>query len=163
MLNKLWQKKQRPPPEPDSSKEELLLEARLKELKSSPYANYISQLTKKISGKTVESTIGGSSGFILHFSDRSWVAAYLENDQLHYWFGEGESPSALAELINSPDYGETGDIAAEVVGARGHTVIGLSIGLNCFSFCFKENRALDTFIVPTPSRKPGLRVCWTPC
>ena len=154
MLDRLWKKKK----EPSASEEEL--EAKLGELKSSPYARYAGALAKKVSGKTVEDAVGGTSGFVLQFTDKSWVAVYVENGELHYWYGEGECPRALAEIINSPDCGKAGEIAPEVAGTRGSIVTGLSIGVNCFSFCFAENRELDMFIVPTEGSKPGLKVGW---
>lgn len=160
MLNKLRKKREEPQPSPLPTAPEVELEARLRELKASPYARYVGALTGKVSGKTVQDAVGGTSGFVLQFTDKSWVATYLENGELHYWYGEGESPRVLAELINSPDWGRAGNIAAEVANTRGNAVIGLSIGLNCFSFCFTEYRALDMFIVPTEGSKPGLRVGW---
>ncbi len=154
MLGKLWKKKKEP------AKTEAELEAKLRELKSSPYARYAGALAKKVSGKTVEDAVGGTSGFVLQFTDKSWVAIYLENGELHYWYGEGECPRALAEIINSSDCGKVGEIGPEVANTRGNTIIGLSIGLNCFNLCFAENRELDMFIAPAEGSKPGLKVGW---
>jgi hypothetical protein len=94
--------------------------------------------------------------------------------QLRWKIGNEESYHSLDALINSQDYGngynpiptnkmysnEICDIKSEAAHSIGKQITGLSIGANCFNFCFPNNIELNTTIVPTVEGKPTLRVFW---
>ncbi len=150
------------------------IESITQKIMSSSYYEYITQLKEKVKGKIVIKTVTGTSGFVLLFSDNSWVAAYLNNMQLHWQIGKGENLERLDSLLNSTQYGngydpipenkmyanEEDDISQEIAKAEGHVITGLAIGENCFNFCFKEKMELDTTIVPTNEGKYALRIFW---
>jgi hypothetical protein len=144
------------------------------EILGSSYYKEIFPLGDKVKGKIVVKTFAGTSGFGLTFSDASWVIAYLENMQLHWQIGQGDIPGNIFGLLNSPEYGngyqpipidkmyanEICDINKEIANAVGKKIQGLSIGRNCFNFCFPEGMELDTTLVPTKEGKNALRVFW---
>ena len=151
-----------------------MLAAKIKELKESSYASYVTALKENIIGKTVIDALTGTSGFILIFTDKTWVAAFLEETQLRWQTGSGDGYNTLNHLINSPEYGngfnpipidkmyanQKCDIQAEVAHSIGQKITGLAIGANCFNFCFPDGLELNTTIVPTSEGKPALRVFW---
>ena len=143
-------------------------------MQESPYRQYILPLKEKVLGKTVTQTIPGTSGFILSFSDNTWVIVYLENMQLIWQFGQDEMKDNLHELINSNQYGngykqlsenrmyanEICDIQKEIYNAHGKKIEGISIGEHCFNFCFPKKMELNTTISLTTTGKYALRVFW---
>jgi hypothetical protein len=159
---------------PLSPEDEALVSDKLKEIMASQYSRYISSLRDKVVGKTVVQTTTGNSGFILSFSDTSWVIVYLEGMQLRWQYGKGSNFKTFEKYINSPEYGngydpipinrmyanEICDIKVEIAHANGKEIKGLSIGANCFNFCFPDGMELDTSIVPTSEGMYALRVFW---
>lgn len=153
---------------------EAMLTAKIGEIQESPYFSYALSLTDKVKGKAINHTVAGTSGFILHFSDSSWVAAYLEKAELRWRLGNNDSYKELSDLINSSEYGngynplnvdvmyanEKCNIPAQLKNSHGKTVTGLSVGANCFNFCFPDGNELNTTIVPTSEGKVALRVFW---
>lgn len=144
------------------------------ELSKTPYDEYLRPLYSQVVGKTVARTVPGTSGFMLTFSDASWVMVYLEEMQLHWRCEHGNVTEIPSDLINSSECGdgrnpipanrpyakENCDISAEISHATGKTITGLSIGSNCFNFCFPDGLELETSIVQTSEGKPALRVFW---
>ena len=153
---------------------EEMLKEKIRELQESPYRQYILPLKVKVLGKTVTRTIAGTSGFILNFPDNTWVAVYLENLHLAWQFGQDELQDSLHELINSNQYGngykqlpenrmyasEICDIEKEIGNAHRKKIVGISIGENCFNFCFPKKMELNTTIVTTTEGQSALRVFW---
>jgi hypothetical protein len=151
-----------------------VLLAKMKELQSSSYFKYVSPLKELVVGKVVLSTDAGISGFILFFTDRSWVVVYLSDMKLVWEFGNSEIREDLLSRINSPKYGdgyqplalnqpyadESCDIKAELINAVGRKIETIAPGENCFNFCFPNGMELDTDIVPTAEGKYALRVFW---
>lgn len=143
-------------------------------LQESPYYGYAKKLLPLVGGKTVVGTVQGTSGFILIFSDGSWVASYLQEGRLCWKLGEGDGFKTNSELINSKEYGdgyfplpvnrpyanEICDIGAEINNAIGKNITGLSYGLNSFNFCFPEGKELETSILEVSGGKSVLRVFW---
>lgn len=164
----------KPQTSPVSSEIEAMLAAKLLEVKESSYVQYLEPLPEKVVGKAVIDTFVGTSGFVLYFSDLSWVGVYLESKELHWLVGQGKIPEMMSSVINSPEYGnghdpiqnskmyasQICDIGTEVSHSKGQAVTGLSYGSNCFNFCFPNSKELDTSIVPTSDGRLGLRVFW---
>jgi hypothetical protein len=158
-----------PPPDIESN-----IDSKTQEIMRSSYYKEIIPLGDKVKGKIVVKTFAGTSGFALTFSDASRVIAYLENMQLHWQIGQGDISGNISSLLSSPEYGngyqpipidkmyanEICDISKEIANAIGKKIQGLSIGGNCFNFCFPEGMELDTTIVPTKEGKNALRVFW---
>ena len=151
-----------------------VLRAKMKELQSSSYFKYVFSLKELIAGKVVLSTEAGTSGFILFFTDTSWVVVYLSDMKLMGEVGYSEIQEDLLSRINSPEYGdgyqplvlnqpyanENCDIKAELTNVVGRKVETIARGENCFNFCFPDGMELDTDIVPTAKGKYALRVFW---
>jgi len=151
-----------------------VLRAKMKEIQSSSYFEYVSPLKELVAGKMVLSTEAGTSGFILFFTDRSWVVVYLSDMKLVWNVGNSEIQEDLLSRINSPEHGdgyqpltlnqpyanESCDIKAELTNAAGRKVETIARGENCFNFCFPNGMELDTDIVPTANGKYALRVFW---
>jgi hypothetical protein len=150
------------------------IDSKSQEILASSYYQDIIPLGEKVKGKIVVETLTGTSGFALTFSDETWVVAYLENMQLHWKMGQKENYGNITGLLNSTEYGngyepipadkmyadEICDIDKEIANAVGKEIKGLSIGMNCFNFCFPEGMELNTTIVPTKEGKNALRVFW---
>jgi hypothetical protein len=151
-----------------------ILRAKMREIQSSSYFKYLSPLKELVAGKMVLSTEAGTSGFILFFTDRSWVVVYLVDMKLMWEVGTSEIQKDLLSRINSPEYGngyqplplnqpyanESCDIKAELTNAIGRKIETIARGENCFNFCFPDGKELDTDIVPTAKGKYALRVFW---
>jgi hypothetical protein len=162
------------PTEVQSSEFDAVLQAKMKEISSSSYYEYISQLKQRVVGKTVLHTKAGTSGFILFFTDNDWIVAYIQSMKLFWEMGQGEFHKELQPLLNSSEYGNgfqplsvnrpyakrTCDIGAEIANSHGKEITSISIGERCFNFCFADGLELDTTIVPTSAEKYALRVFW---
>jgi len=169
--NKHLSKPQQPQLTPE---QEEMLKEKIRKLQESPYQQYILPLKDKVLGKTVVKTTAGTSGFIIIFSDNTWVISYLKNSQLDWQFGQDELKDNLHELINSKIYGngyeplsidrmyanEICNIEKEIANAQGKKIQGIAIGENCFNFCFPKKMELNTTISPTTTGKYALRVFW---
>jgi hypothetical protein len=143
----------------------------IRRIMGSGYYEDLQALAASVQGKVVATSRAGGSGFLLSFSDGSWVVSFLEGI-LRYEVGEGEPPEVALDRLNSPACGdarqplavdlpysnEPCDIAAEVAKSHGRPVTGLAFGERCFNFCFPGGWELDTMIVPDPSGRTALRV-----
>ena len=142
---------------------------------SSPYGKYLEQLRTQIKGKIVARTEAGNAGYLLQFTDESWVLCYLEDGtKLEWQTGTGEPDSAALQKLHSdfvgdgfaphgadlPYANETNDKAAEVASSIGKAVTGLAIGSDTFNICFPEGMELDANLYPAQDGKPALRVFW---
>ena len=162
------------PTQLQSSESDKILKAKMKEISSSSYYEYIVQLKQKVVGKTILRTSSGASGFVLFFADKDWIIVYLHNIKLRWEIGQREFPNEFQLLLNSPEYGDgfhplpidcpyakhTCKISDEIANAIGKDITNISIGESCFNFCFANGMELDTTIVPTFSGKYALRVFW---
>ena len=162
------------PFEVQSSEFDETLRAKMKEILSSPYYEYVLPLKQWVVGKPVAHTQAGTSAFVLFFTDNDWVVAYLQNKKLHWERGQGELRNELLPLLNSSEYGDglqalsvnlpyasqICDIGAEIAKAHGKEVTGVVIGEEDFNFCFPAGLELDANIMPTASEKYALRVFW---
>ncbi len=150
------------------------LRAKMKEISSSSYYEYVLQLKQWVIGKTITHTQSGVSGFVLFFADNDWVVVYLQNRNLNWEYGEGEFRNELLPLLNSSDYGDgfqplsvnlpyasqTCDISTEIANSLGKEITGVAIGEEDFNFCFAEGLELDVNIMPVSSEQYALRVFW---
>lgn len=156
----------------DLPEEELAKE--LEQLQSSDYVAYCRTLLPRVQGKAVADSQSGTSGFLLHFTDGSWVASYLDAGRLLYELGEGAPPPSVIARLNDAAYGDASqplaedlpysgepcDNAAEVAMSHGKLVRTLAFGSDCFNFCFPDGMELETMIVPGDQGKPALRIFW---
>jgi hypothetical protein len=140
----------------------------------SPYASTIQKCVNEITGKSVVSTEGGTSGYALCFADDHFAVVSLKDDKMDILAGRGIPGERELAPINSSDYGDASglltvslpyadepcSIPDEVSKCRGMIVEGVSIGENTFSLCFPEGWELDASIVPDPEGKKALRVFW---
>jgi hypothetical protein len=150
------------------------LERELERLQRSDYYKYVQSLAPLVKGKVVRKTTAGRTGFLLHFTDGSWAASFLEGSLLRYEVGTGVTPgTTLAKIdsgeagdgvsplsVNLPYADEKCDLVAELSKSEGKQVVGLSYGEQCFNYCFPEGRELETMIVPAADGRPALRVFW---
>jgi hypothetical protein len=157
-----------------SSEFDEMLRAKMKEISSSSYYEYVFQLKQWVIGKTVAHSQTGTSGFVLFFTDNDWVISYLQDRKLHWERGEGEFRNELLPLLNSSKHGDgsqplsvnlpyasqTCDMGVEVAKAHGKEITGVAIGEEDFNFCFPDGLELDANIVPTTSERYALRVFW---
>jgi hypothetical protein len=162
--------------EPVREEEELTpeLAERAEGILQSEYARYIREMQPEILGKEVASSLAGSSGFLLFFSDGTWAASYLEGERLAYQLGSGTPPAEVIRALSSSEYGHASEplaidrpyaeepcsIAEQVASCHGQPVVGLAFGADCFNFCFPEGWELDTMIVSDPEGRTALRVFW---
>lgn len=140
----------------------------------SDYARYIQEMKPAIRNKVVASSLAGSSGFLLFFSEGTWVASYLEGERLAYRLGSETPPAEVVGALSSSEYGDASEplsidrpyaeepcsIAEEVASCHGQPVVGLSYGSDCFNFCFPGGWELQTMIVPDQDGRTALRVFW---
>ena len=161
-----------PPQRPLEPSPDLL--HRVEELKKSPYYQYVKSLEGHVVGRTVKRTDAGSSGFILYLDNGTWVAAYLEKNEIRWKVGDDSAADAVKGLLNSPLYGnasspleedvpyadEPCDFAAEVAHARGKMITTLSYGDGTFNFCFPDGRELDVNLRRDRNGRQGYRVYW---
>ncbi len=157
-----------------SSEFDEVLQAKMKEISSSSYYEYVLQLKQWVVGKTIVHTEAGTSGFVLFFADNDWVITYLQDKKLHWQRGHGELRNELLPLLNSPEYGDGSqplsvnlpyasqkcDLGAEIAKAHGKEITSIAIGEEDFNFCFPEGLELDANVVPIASGKYALRVFW---
>jgi len=150
------------------------LRAKMKDILSSSYYEYVLQLKQLVVGKTVAHTQAGTSGFVLFFTDNDWVVVYLQNKKLCWKHGQGELHIELSPLLNSSEHSDglqplsvnlpytdqTCDIGAEITREHGKEITGVAIGEEDFNFCFANGLELDANIIPTSSEKYALRVFW---
>ena len=150
------------------------LRAKMKDILSSSYYEYVLQLKQLVIGKTVARTQAGISGFVLFFTDNNWVVVYLQNKKLCWKHGQGELHNELLPILDSSEYGDglqplsvnlpyadqTCDIGIEISRAHGREITGVAIGEEDFNFCFPDGLELDANIVPTSSERYALRVYW---
>jgi hypothetical protein len=140
----------------------------------SPYVSAIQKQVNEIKGRVVESTVGGTSGYLLTLRDGSFVIIHLSGDKMDIHSGRGTPREEEMALINSKDCGdasgplavnlpyadESCSISHEVSQCRGMAIEGVSLGENTFNLCFPEGWELDASIVPDPKGKKALRVFW---
>ena len=157
-----------------SSELDDLLRAKMKAISSSAYYEHVLQLKQWVIGKIVTHTKAGASGFILFFTDNTWVIAFLQDRKLQWKRGQSEIHDELLHLLNSDEYGEgsqplsvnlpyasqTCDINNEISKANGKEITGIAIGEEDFNFCFPDGLELDANIVPMGSEVYALRVFW---
>ncbi len=140
---------------------------------SGAYSEYIKALSEEIKGKTVCSVVGGRSGYMLTFTDETWIVCYLSENIMDWMTGSG---SALKEMqvINAngardcsapiesfaPYADEYCDISTEIKNAIGQQVTGVAIGEDSFNLCFPDNMELDAMVIHEPDGSVGLRVFW---
>ncbi len=143
-------------------------------LLGSDYFKYVQSLAPLVKGKVVQRAIAGSSGFVLLFTDGSWVASFLDGSFLRYEVGTGVTPETILERINSgvagdasrplsvdlPYADEACDLGVEVTKSEGKQVVGLAYGSDCFNFRFPEGRELETMLLPGADGRLALRVFW---
>lgn len=162
--------------EPVREEEELTpeLAERAEGILQSEYARYIREMEPAIRDKEVASSQAGSSGFLLFFSDGTWVAAYLEGERLAYQLGSGTPSAEGVRALSSSAYGDGSEplpvdypyaeepcsIAEQVANCHGLPVVGLAYGADCFNFCFPEGWELETMIVSDQDGHTALRVFW---
>lgn len=147
---------------------------KVEQIRASDYCRYVQGLAPFVRGKIVQQGRAGTSGFILRFTDGSWVASYLEKAELRYEIGRTAIPEEVLAMINSPTTGDGAEplsvdlpyagepcnIAKEVSRCEGKQVVGLAYGADCFNFCFPQRRELETMILPANDGRPALRVFW---
>ncbi|HSK75922.1 MAG TPA: hypothetical protein VLQ45_05655 [Thermoanaerobaculia bacterium] len=140
----------------------------------SDYVRYVREMQPEILDKEVASSQAGSSGFLLFFSDGTWVASYLEGERLAYQLGSGTPSAEVVRALSSSAYGDGSEplpidhpyaeepcsIAEQVASCHGQRVVGLAFGSDCFNFCFPEGWELETMIVPDEDGRTALRVFW---
>jgi hypothetical protein len=148
------------------------VEEMARQIQHSDYYASVQPLLAAVEGKVGSDSQAGTLGFLLLFTDGSWVASYMGGKTLSYELGQGTPPEATLALLNNPEFGDasrplsvdvpyanqTCDIEAEVKKAHGRVITGMAFGLRCFNFRFPDGLELDTRIVPDPSGKIALRV-----
>lgn len=146
----------------------------IEKTESSDYYKYVSPLISLTKGKVVESAMSGNSGFLLQFTDNSWVNCFLQNDSLHWKFGENEIDKSCLRLMNNKEFGDgrkelSKDLPyadeqclldEELKKSFGKEIRGLAIGEKNFNFCFPNKMELDVMLFPDNEGKPTLRVFW---
>jgi len=145
------------------------LQELVKKITETTYFDYVKPLTKFIKGKTVNNSYAGISGFILVFSDSSFLICYLKDDFLKWQYSEKQLESIDLEKIKNNDYHDVSsplkinypysdedcDIEKELKNSYGKTITGVAIGEISFNLCFPNGKELETMIVEN-----GLRVFW---
>ena len=155
-----------------------LTDSELKEMiekaTSSDYYKYVSELIPITKGKVVKSALSGNSGFLLQFTDNSWVNCFLQNDSLQWKFGENEIDNSSLDLIKNNKFGngrkeisedlpyadEQCLIGEELEKSFGKEIKGLAIGEKNFNFCFPNKMELDVMFFHDAEGKLTLRVFW---
>ncbi len=143
-------------------------------VRESPYFQHVRRLADRVSGKQVDSSSAGRSGFLLRFADDTWVTCYVADEQVQWAGGPGEpSDSDLAVIEPDPagapstqigeDRAQVGapcNIAAQVCQSHGKTVTRVGIGDDCFSLCFPDGCELAMTIALDENGRPSLRIAW---
>ena len=143
-------------------------------IKASPYYQDLQPLNNFVSGKVVQNSIAGNSGFILLFENGEWASAYREGDVVGASFGALEPSSEIKGLINNRMYGHAAepiaentiyadefcDIPKEVLKSHGNKINGLSFGKGSFNFAFENGFELDVKLVNDKTGTPAFRVFW---
>jgi len=144
------------------------------EIYDSHYVAHVQKLLPCVKGCRVSAATSGNRGFILQFENHQWVVAFIDNGFLEYKVGVEPIDESIGVLLNSDDYGdalkpvpkdlpyasEPCHVSAEVAKSVGKLIEGVSIGENCFNFCFPSAMELDTSIVTDALGRSTLRVFW---
>jgi len=151
------------------------LEAALAAIRSE-YTAAVRALGDELRGKVVAGSAGGHSGYVLRFTDGSWVAVWLNPTQSRMDFatGRGEpTDESLAHLsdavvpdasrpldVDRPYAHQSNDIAAEAAKSEAKSVVGVSIGERALSIRFPEGRELEGSVFQNAAGVYCLRVFW---
>lgn len=147
---------------------------RMQQLMSSPYFLKCLELTETaIRNQTVMDATAGNRGLALYLDDGTWIAEFLVDDHMEFRVGDGRTD--ITELINSDDYGDVSqpvsdpllpygdrccDHLAEVRNSIGQILSAISIGSDCFNFCFKSNWELEVLLCKDSLGKSAYRLFW---
>jgi hypothetical protein len=140
------------------------------------YAAAVRGLGEQLRGKIVTDSAGGHAGYVLRFTDGSWVAAWLDpaSARMEFRTGDDEPPGdVLAHLtavgvadgsapldVDMPYAWEASDIALEARSTHGKKVTGVMIGAREFSLGFPEGMELEGNVIENAAGEPCLRVFW---
>jgi len=131
------------------------------QLRESKYYKHIQKLTPIVKDKVVKSSLAGNSGFILYFDDNSSIITFIDHSKLSYKHIEKEPLKEDIALIHSYEYGNAFEaLNIEIINAHAQKIQGLSIGRDCFNFCFSKGMELETMLIPDENEKLLLRVFW---
>lgn len=119
----------------------------LKEFTDIVYYNHISYLRNMILNKVVKNSIVGPSGYILQFTDNTFVVSYLEDDKLT-WLLEDDVPNPLhLYLIDFDSEAENNALSLESLkGCSNEIISDVKIHENTFSLCFFSELEIKCFI-----------------
>jgi len=123
------------------------------------YVTAIQNLGEKMDGKVVADSSAGHSGYLLRFTDGTWLVAWLDPalSRMQASTGVGDPPpDVVAQLSNPtiPDASaplgvdrpyatEPNDIATEARRVLGQPITGVAIGARAFSLCFPNDTELE--------------------
>ncbi len=161
-------------PQRRAGRDEGAIKTKIADILASPYVASVRPLDAKVRGKTIRTSQAGRAGYILYFSDGTFLLAYLADSELRWKAGPGEPSPADALLIHSPVLpdvsgpqradrpyaAEKNDIAAEVAKARGQMVKGIAYGEDTFNLVFPDGHEMDAALIPSADGRKGLRVFW---
>jgi len=127
-------------------------------LTKNSYYNYIYSLKNIISHKVVKNSMVGSSGYILQFTDNSFVVCYLDNNKLN-WIIDEAVPNPLHLYLIDSDIEFEDNIAfpsEEFKACYNQAVKDIKIFENTFNLYFENKFEIISIIelsTPIPSLK----------
>jgi hypothetical protein len=138
------------------------------------YAGRLEGLGAALSGKVVEDSQAGHSGYLLRFTDGFWVAVWLDpsTGRMEFATGDGAPPTEVTALLSNPAVpdasaplnvdrpyaSEPNDIRGEARRVHGSPVTGIAIGERAFNLCFPGDMELDGTVFPNAEGCAVLRV-----
>lgn len=130
---------------------------KMDKIRKSTYYQDISDLGSKIRGKTIINSQGGPTGYLLNFSDNTWMLSFLSNGYQNGLLGDGVPTAFQLGFLNNLSYQdgkgplelnlpyaqEVNDIGQAAQNTHGKTVRGISIGERSFGVCFPDGLELE--------------------
>ena len=144
-------------------------------LLGTPYGQKLQKLRESVRGKVVESSLIGTSGYALAFTDGSWLAIFVDptNQNLNFKEGNGaleatrslfEHPDVVhgsaPQAVVAPYADEPCDLPAEVTKAHGQCVRTVAFGENDFNLVFPGGMELENHVLRLKDGRFTLRVFW---